>query len=110
MESLKGQYFIPSNLGRVDDEEVRPTARGLSHLFSENTAVSRADLCDCDQSSSFREDSPPLVGSVLPEEVSPNCPPFQYFATNLFISVLFKDLNSGKSQQWGNQHIEIDKR
>ncbi|GFW74537.1 hypothetical protein TNCV_2414361 [Trichonephila clavipes] len=31
MESLSGQSFILSNLGRVDDEEMIPTARGLSH-------------------------------------------------------------------------------
>ncbi|GFX50760.1 hypothetical protein TNCV_2723441 [Trichonephila clavipes] len=30
MESLSGQSLIPSNLGRVDDEEMMPTAHGLS--------------------------------------------------------------------------------
>ncbi|GFX12207.1 hypothetical protein TNCV_1103251 [Trichonephila clavipes] len=30
MESLSGQSLILKNLGRVDDEEMIPTARGLS--------------------------------------------------------------------------------
>ncbi|GFV61975.1 hypothetical protein TNCV_4107781 [Trichonephila clavipes] len=44
MEALSGQSFIPSNLGRVDEEMI-PTARGVSQTLVKTVPLSNALHC-----------------------------------------------------------------